>query len=286
MKLSKITAVMLLVIAFIGTARAQDVIATANNSWRGFYIGGNIGGGWSSTCDNWEPHLASNVVTVNPLIVNNTPPAFRYRACPSSDGTFIGGAQIGYNFQYDQWVWGFGLDYEAYDGKDVHQSNTYTGALPVLRGTYTFSGKNDPDGFLILGPRIGYAVDNWLPYFRFGGVFTSGSRHVDATFTPAAVPTHPIAGVPTQPIPIAVFQGGKDYDSSGYGVGFGIETAMVDHWSFRAEYTYVNLGKGDNSLTSCTGTSSTCAAFGNIKLDNTHNSFTANLFRVGINYKF
>ncbi len=284
MKLSKITAVLLPVVAFIGTAQAQDVIATANSSWRGFYIGGNIGGGWSSTCDNWETHVPSGP-TVNPLIVN-TAPAFRYRACPSSDGTFIGGAQIGYNFQYDQWVWGFGLDYEAYSGKDVHRSNTYSGASPPPDGVYTFSGKNDPDGFLILGPRIGYAVDNWLPYFRFGGVFTSGSRDVTATFTPALAPAHPIAGVPTQPTGTAVFHGGKDYDSSGYGVGFGIETIMVDHWTFRAEYTYVNLGKGDNSITTCTGSATTCAAYGDIKLDNTHNSFTANLFRVGINYKF
>jgi outer membrane immunogenic protein len=283
MKPSKITAVLLLVMALIGIAQAQpDVIATSNANWVGFYIGGNIGGGWNSTCDNWE---TANVVTVNPLIVKPYN-AFSYRACPSSDGTFIGGAQIGYNFQYDQWVWGFGLDYEAYSGKDVNRSYTYTGASPPLDGTYTFSGKNDPDGFLILGPRIGYAVDNWLPYFRAGGVFTSGSRHLTATFTPALAPTHPIAGVPAPPIGSATFQGGKDYDSSGYGVGFGVETAMASHWSFRAEYTYVNLGKGDNSITTCTGSAATCTAFGNIKLDNTHNSFTANLFRVGINYRF
>ena len=224
MKLSKITAVLLLGIASIDAAQAQDVIATANNSWRGFYIGGNIGGAWSSTCDNWETY--NNVVTVNPLIAGNAP-AFRYRPCPSNDGTFISGAQIGYNFQYDQWVWGFGLDYEAYSGKDVNQTYTYNGALPALRGTYTFSGNNDPDGFLILGPRIGYTVNKTLPYFRFGGVFTSGSRHIAATFTPAAYAVHPIAGVPTPPPPVAVFQGGKDYDSSGYGGWFRCREAQL-----------------------------------------------------------
>ena len=265
MKRLKITAVVL-ALSFGGTALAQDDVITTSSGahWEGFYIGGNIGGGWNHTCSSWEP---GNIIRNTPVLAN----AFYNRDCPS-DGTFIGGVQIGYNFQRDLWVWGFGLDYEYYSGKDRHLSYTYTGATPPPNGTYSFSGKGEPNGFLLFGPRIGYAIDNWLPYVRVGGVFTSGSRHFTASFTDSSG--------------TASFQGGKDYNSSGFGAGIGVEYAMVDQWSFRAEYNYINLGKGDNSVTTCTGSATTCARFGNLELDNIHNSFTASLFRVGINYRF
>jgi outer membrane immunogenic protein len=265
MKLFTITAI-LLGLAFGGIAQAQDdVITTSGTHWAGFYIGGNIGGGWNHTCNTWEP---GPTVTSTPGLAS----AFYNRNCPTND-TFIGGIQLGYNFQYEQWVWGLGLDYEFYSSKDRHFSYTYNGAItPPPNGTYTFSGKSSPDGFLILGPRVGYAIDQWLPYVRLGGVFTSGSRHLTASFTDSSG--------------TATFQGGKDYNASGFGAGFGVEYAMLEQWSLRAEYTYVNLGKGNNDVTSCSGSATTCARFGNLELDNIHNSVTASLFRVGINYRF
>jgi opacity protein-like surface antigen len=60
-----------------------------------------------------------------------------------------------------------------------------------------------------------------------------------------------------------------------------------DPWSLRLDYTYINLGKGSNSNTNCSPAGSPiCAQFGTVTLDSIHNSFTANVVRVGINYKF
>ena len=106
----------------------------------------------------------------------------------------------------------------------------YRAELP--RRTYSFNGKNSPNGFAILGPRIGYAVQDWLPYFRVGGVFTSGSSNSTVSYTPTGATA-----------PTATFNGGRNYKSSGWGVGAGVEYALQDSWSVRAEYTYVNLGK-------------------------------------------
>ncbi len=60
MKQSKIAAVLLVLLAFIGAAQAQDIITTAGTHWEGFYfyMGGNIGGAWPNTCDTWEPGAA------------------------------------------------------------------------------------------------------------------------------------------------------------------------------------------------------------------------------------
>jgi outer membrane immunogenic protein len=246
-----------------GAASAQDVITTAGTNWRGFYAGGNVGGAWNSTCNSWTPNNGIS----NPTLAN----AFYNRDCPNNS-TFIGGVQIGYNFQSDQWVWGFGLDYEFLSGKSRNHTFNYTGASPPPDGTYTFSGKTTPNGFALLGPRIGYAVDNWLPYFRIGGVFTSGTRRNTATFTDASG--------------TASFTSGKDFNSSGFGVGAGVEYLLADPWSIRAEFTHISLGKGNNTVSNCSGSAATCARYSNISLDNIHNSLTANIFRVGINYKF
>jgi opacity protein-like surface antigen len=256
--------IMLLALALIaGTATAQDVISTSDSMWRGFYFGGNLGGLWNSTCNSWTP---TNGIA-NPAIAS----AFYNRDCPNNS-TFVGGIQLGYNFQKGQLVWGFGLDYEFLSGKTRNRSFTYAGAAPPPAGIYTFSGKTSPNGFALLGPRIGYAAGNWLPFLRIGGVFASGRRNNTATFTDASG--------------TASFSGGKDTKNSGFGFGVGTEYMLADSWAFKAEYTHVSLGKADNTVTSCTGTPATCTAFGNVSIENNHNSFTANLFRVGINYKF
>ena len=46
----------LLALTTLGSAAsAQDMIATQNKPWKGFYTGGNIGGAWNHTCSSWEP---------------------------------------------------------------------------------------------------------------------------------------------------------------------------------------------------------------------------------------
>jgi outer membrane protein OmpA-like peptidoglycan-associated protein/opacity protein-like surface antigen len=259
MKLNIFPAV-LLALASIGAARAQDSSSITN--WRGFYVGGNIGGAWSTTCNTW---------TANGPLANT--PAFNNRDCPNN-GAFVGGAQIGYNFQSDQWVWGFGLDYDFWSSQNHNRSLLYTGpAFPD--GTYAFSGKVNPNGFAILGPRIAYAIGDWLPYLRVGGVFSSGSHDVTASYTPTG------GAAPT-----ATFNGSKNSKSNGFGVGVGVDYALADQWFLRADYTYVNLGKGSNSTPTCMGSAAACAAFSGFSLDSIHNSFTASVVRVGINYRF
>jgi outer membrane protein OmpA-like peptidoglycan-associated protein len=117
-------------------------------------------------------------------------------------------------------------------------------------------------------------VDRWLPYLRAGAVYATGTTDVMASFTPAAG-----GGAST-------FDGGKNTHSHGYGISLGTEYAMDDNWSFKAEYTYVDLGHGDNTTTNCTGSAATCTAFDNVSLDNIHNNFTASMFRIGFNYRF
>src|SRR5208282_2754607 len=88
-------------LASVGAAQAQDIITTAGTDWHGFYVGANIGGAWNHTCQSWEPGAAITS-GMYPGLAN----AFYNRNCPNN-GNFIGGVDLGYNFQYGQWVWGF-----------------------------------------------------------------------------------------------------------------------------------------------------------------------------------
>src|SRR5208283_950559 len=236
MKIKLLTAAAL-TLAAVGAAQAQDVISVANNPWEGWFAGANIGGAWNHTCDSWEPGPAITSGSF-PVAANR----FYNRDCPNN-GNFIGGVDGGYNFQIDQWVWGLKADYDAVGSKSKTRSYTYTSGTtgyPIPDGTYTTNGKVSPNGIILLGPRVGYAFDQWLPYFRVGGAFSTGSSNRSISFTPLGATT-----------PAGSISGSKDYKSSGFNVGAGLDYDISGPWSFTAEYNYVNLGKGSNSNVNC-----------------------------------
>ena len=95
--------------------------------------------------------------------------------------------------------------------------------------------------------RIGYAMDRWLPYFT-GGFAAGNIRATNPTFA------------------------GIDQTNGGWTIGGGLEGAMVGNWTARAEYLYVNLGSAGCSI--------------NCGLPANNVSFTTNIFRGGLNYRF
>ena len=96
--------------------------------------------------------------------------------------------------------------------------------------------------------RVGYAFDRFLPYFT-GGLAIG---EVEAS--------RPLFG-------------GASETRAGWTIGGGLEFALVGNWTAKAEYLYVDLGEFD-----C-GTLCGATAPDNV-------SFTSNIFRGGINYRF
>jgi outer membrane immunogenic protein len=261
----RFAAVFLALASIAGAASAQEgVIGVAQPKWSGFFVGANLGGVWNNTCNSWE---AGPVIMGSPELSS----AFNARNCPSN-GSFLGGVQLGYMFQSGQWVWGLGVDYDIWSSKNHTKTYTYAGASPPPDGTYTFAGKGNPDGLLLLGPRIGYTWDTYLAYLRIGGAFTSGSHTTSASFTDDSG--------------TASFSGGKNFSSNGFNVGFGLAYGFAQHWALGGEYNYLKFGKSSNSVTSCTGSAATCTEFADFSLDSIHNSVTANMFRVLLFYSF
>jgi outer membrane immunogenic protein len=248
--------------AFALAAIGGVASAQSDKPWDGFYAGPNAGGAWSGTCNSWT--LKGAVIDPTAAIYN--------RGCAT--GTPIGGVQFGDNFQYGRFFWGVGVDVEAGGAKSRSQSLKYSGQTPPP-GAYVFSGKLSPSGFAVVGPRIGYAGNEWLPYIRAGAIAIFGSRSSSLAYTPigAAKPT-------------ASFSGGNDFASAGWFAGGGAEWGLNGPWSITAEYLHANLGKGSRYTATCRGAAAPCAAFSGISLDSIHDSFGSNIFRVGINYWF
>jgi outer membrane immunogenic protein len=96
--------------------------------------------------------------------------------------------------------------------------------------------------------RLGYAADRFMPFVTGGAAF-SDIRATTPGFT------------------------GASTTKTGWTAGAGLEFALAGNWTVKAEYLYVDLGKFNCGV-----------ACGAAVTDNV--SFTTNLVRAGVNYRF
>jgi hypothetical protein len=165
-------------------------MAQSETPWAGASFGVNMGDMSGNACSTWTPGAmndsgaGNNPATANPL---------SEQTC-TTGGHFVGGVQLGENFQYKHFMWGLGIDLDTASSKNPTDSVKYTGATPPTSapppaGTYTFSGRQTPNGFAIIAPRVGYAGTLWLPYLRAGALIASGAHNSTLTFTPVGATT-------------------------------------------------------------------------------------------------
>jgi len=149
-------------------------------SWTGFYVGANAGYGWGNVNANGWANVGD------------------------LDG-FVGGGQVGYNYQMGQFVLGLEADLQ---GADLSSGNNL-GLLNVKT-----------DYFGTVRARVGVAFDRFMPYitggWAYGNVKTS--------------------------IPGIGFSSDRSH-TGGYAVGGGLEYAVTNNIIAGVEYLYVDLGE-------------------------------------------
>lgn len=149
-------------------------------TWTGFYVGANAGYGWGNV-------NANGFANVGDL-----------------DG-FVGGGQIGYNYQMGQFVLGLEADLQA---ADLSSGNN----LGLVRVKTDYFGT--------VRARVGVAFDRFMPYitggWAYGNVKTS--------------------------IPALAFSSDRSH-TGGYAVGGGLEYAITNNLIAGVEYLYVDLGE-------------------------------------------
>src|ERR1700737_2012867 len=172
-------------------------------NWTGCYIGGNVGGKWARTSD------VVNIPAATGLAGPTTASFLDLGSADSS--TFLGGGQVGCNWQSGSVV--FGIEGDA-EGQRWRRTEVIAGRLPALfvPGD-TFEIRSDWQASV--RGRIGYAWDRTLLYATGGVRFTDVSAY-------------------TNWIPVGVFPGvitSQTKTLVGATVGAGVEHAFTDNFT-------------------------------------------------------
>jgi outer membrane immunogenic protein len=190
----------------------EPVIVDSYN-WSGIYIGvnGGYGGG------DFKHPFSIEGIGESPI--------------PDIDGSldftaggFVGGAQVGYNWQSGQFVFGVEADIQAADVKgeaslDLDIDDLGGGSAEI--GTQL-------DYFGTIRGRIGYVpVERLLVYGTGGFAYGRTESYLNAS----------IDGGPD----LADLSEKKN--RTGWTIGAGAEYAFTDNWSLKTEYLYTDLGK-------------------------------------------
>jgi len=135
-----------------------SVAAPSAYNWNGCYFGGNGGGKWLHT---------SGSLDLAPLIVA-VPTSFDVTG--GSSGSFIGGGQLGCNYQISQFV--FGMEGDA-DLQHLSRTGTLLSTTPLGPFTTTSGAASVTSNWQAsIRARFGYAAGNLLWYTTGGVSFT------------------------------------------------------------------------------------------------------------------
>ena len=176
----------------------------------------------------------------------------------STSNSLIGGAQIGYNWVIVPHVV-VGFEWDVSGGSfTTNPTTTFTGG-----GTVGWTDSINWYG--TARGRLGFALDNWL--FYGSGGFAWAQQDFTRTQLVAG-PTSPAAG--------ATFSASTM--KTGWSAGAGVEWGFAPNWNARVEYLYISLGQDTNPYT--VASPATARTF------NVAESFTMQVVRLGVNYKF
>jgi len=232
-------------------------------SWTGFYVGANAGGAWSgNNSGNLQVYGGTPALSVIPV----------GRQVSNSYGGFLGGGQVGYNYQLMQsFVIGAEADIQGMAGSAG--TANFTGASSANGVTYTTIGKTSSNLQYIgtVRGRVGYLVmPTLLAYgtagFAYGGVSSNVWLATGGTDSSGG-------------------GGSLSYSNTqaGWTAGGGLEWMFLPNWSAKAEYLYYSLSNGYAS-TGVTDTTSGSGYWGYGV--GASRSYNGNIVRAGVNYHF
>ena len=222
--------------------------------WSGFYIGVNGGGGVAN-----DRSIIVNETFAGAPFVSGTWPGFGNFGSRNASGGF-GGGQIGYNWQATSWVFGVEADIQ---GSGIKGSQGATLPYIVDPNTISVGTTEKLDWFGTVRGRLGYAWDRFMIYGTGGFAYGETKSALGMTDTFGFV-----AG------------NANTVTRTGYVVGGGAEYAFSPNWTVKAEYQYIDLGKGTLGATEFLAGAPTAFAVSNTTRYDYHTG------RIGINYKW
>ena len=230
--------------------------------WSGFYVGVNAGGAWNEsnvTTTTLSPPVSYFATTSTPAIalVGNQ---------NINRSGFTGGVTAGYNWQVGGAVLGVETDFNYFG---IKGSSTGTALYPCCAPTsFTVNSSESTDWLWTLRGRVGFLATPALLLYGTGGLAVANLK-ASYLFTDTFAAATESASISTT--------------RYGWTAGAGGEYALMNGWSIKAEYLYVDLGRA-----STTSNNLNLGGAFPIPLQTwTHTvNLHSNIGRVGINYKF
>jgi outer membrane immunogenic protein len=179
-------------------------------TWTGIYVGGQVGYAWGAGNFNgsgFDPLTGA-------FVVNNL---------GSRPNGVIGGAHLGYHYQFNQFV--LGVE-GSVDGTSL--SNTAVLALPVAFGGSTLTARSTADVQGSIRGKAGIAWDRVMIYGTGGVAFGGFNNHltlIAPAFIPPFFATADIA-----------------HTRTGWTAGGGLEFAVTNNWWIYGEYRFSDFG--------------------------------------------
>ena len=219
-------------------------------NWTGFYIGGQVGGGWG--------HSTTTIVDASASF----PAGFVDRSLDPSGA--LGGVYGGYNYQWGQLVLGIDGDYSwgrlegsAVDAAVFNPPRTNDIALhnDKINWVATVTG------------RLGYAWNNWMFFVKGGGAWAGFEGN--STLTRTVLATTTIIGLAN-----------SSETRDGWIVGTGVEWDIAPNWTAKLEYDYIGFNTANFTSTNINlinGTAQVLARSATSHL---------NIGKIGVAYKF
>jgi outer membrane immunogenic protein len=225
--------------------RIVTPVAAPVYNWTGFYAGLNGGYGWnrnSVELTGDDPTSGAGNFVLNCVFQNICflAPAFAYAAYSQPlhlQGAF-GGGQLGYNWQFSK-NWVAGLEADVQSGMKGEASKT-SGRPDMLFGE---NASQHLHWFGTMRGRLGFLATERFLVFGTGGL-GYGQTKVSASFTNLnAFGVTPLGNTTFACPGSAVCLAGSDTKTSiGWTAGGGVEWAVWNNISLKAEYLHVDLG--------------------------------------------
>lgn len=170
-------------------------------SWTGFYLGGELGGAFARS--SWDDPFSGGHNRFN-------------------SAGFLGGGQVGANYQINRLVLGVEGDFDWTGGMGLKGSGTDSigdGIGTGVNWTSTVTG------------RIGMAFNRLLVYGKGGVAFADDQSTFTDLFGNGAT---------------------SSFTRTGWTAGLGLEYALNQNWSARIEYDYLGFGPEGLNFTTAT----------------------------------
>jgi outer membrane immunogenic protein len=229
-------------------------------SWTGFYVGGNVG-----AVSEHASGTSAFLDTLDPGVTNAQSNSF-------SDTRFLGGVQVGYNWQFNpHWVLGVEADWDWTNSTYNFCRKTdvdSTACTDNGRGFETISSKTK--WLATARGRLGVVWDRWMVYGTGGAAWGSIDTNLALNCSGGG------CGISSSPLSAAST---TNTTKAGWVAGLGVEAMLASNWTARAEWLHIDLGTISASLP-------TTGSIGSTQTASWSRTGRFDEFRVGINYLF